>query len=526
MVYPNKTRQTKKLDHLVWRTNAPLSVAEASQVTNLLTQAEASLRVAGPDYGTKAGLLGQEILAAQITSYKIALAPHKRLPPEVLAIIFANCVGTPIILPPSRQEPALALASTCRSWRNILLNIPNIWTNIFLDFNTSLKPDKLLEYAKLWLSRSGTSLVTLRNSTSRWSERRMIEHNVDPIIDLVAPYVTRCREIDMRFVEASIDEFFTLPAGSIEHLEVLYLETLGFSMPFAHAGEPLDVFRSAPCLRRVLFSTDLCSIDPDILGLPWAQLTGLHFIATYIPPLAMHAILRESSALLECSFSIIQLDDGLASALDRLPVCVLPVLRSLMVEFSPQTVDYEPFLRPLVLPALSDLELRPLDLGFLPQCPWSQRAYSGLLARSRFTLRRLAILHYTIAPSELETILRDMPSLTDFHLYLWGRTEWDAAILQGLASGSLLPVLEVLTFSIHPLVGVLDALDARVQRGGTGGIARLKALNMSVTGRHDVPPDGMARFMRLAGNGGPMCRAFTHTRAYAHDRSTSQVCAS
>ncbi|KAJ7656347.1 hypothetical protein DFH06DRAFT_1199315 [Mycena polygramma] len=515
MVNPHKSRRIKslKVDHLVWRTNACLSGAQVVQVTDLLSQAEANLEVAGLDYD-------HELVSAQILSYRIALAPHKKLPPEVLAIIFANCVGTPIILPPSPKEPALALASTCRSWRSIILSIPNLWNNIFLDFRGS-KPVKLLEFAKHWLSRSNT-LITLRNSTSRWTESRLREENVDPISYLVAPYSTRCREIDMRFLDASIDEFFTLPMGSIERLEVLYLETLGFTMPFTQtSGEPLDVFRSVPCLRRVLFSTDLCSLDPQILGLPWGQLTGLHFIATYIPPLAMHAILRESSSLLECSFSIIQLDDALASELDRLPECVLPALQSLMVEFSPDTIDYAPFLRPLVLPALTDLELRPLEAGLLPQCPWSQRAYTALLARSRFALRRLAILHYTLAPADLGAILRGMPSLTDFHLFLWETIEWDTRVLQGLARGTLLPALESLTFSTYPLAEVLGMLEARVRCGGVGGVARMKALNMSMTWRRDVPPEAMARFLRLAEGGGPVCRAFTHTRAYAHDRITT-----
>ncbi|KAJ7735647.1 hypothetical protein DFH07DRAFT_843493 [Mycena maculata] len=520
MVHPNRSRKTRKVDHhLIWRTNAPLSEAEATQVINLLFQAEANLRVAKLDED-------HALFSAQIQSYKIALAPHKILPPEVLAIIFVNCVETPIILPPSPHEPALALAGTCRYWRNMILNIPNLWSNIFLDFSYNPHPEKLLQFAKLWLSRSET-LITLRNSSSRWSESRMQKMNVDPIVDLVAPFVHRCREIDMRFLEASIDEFFTFPAGSIERLEVLYLETLGFSMPFGNAsGEPLEVFRSAPRLRRVLFSTDLCSIDPNVLGLPWGQLTGLHFIATYIPPLAMHAILRDSHSLLECSFSIIRLDDGLAAALHRLPECVLPGLRSLMVEFSPQTIDYAPFLRPLVLPALQDLELRPLETGALPQCPWSQRAYAGLLARSGFTLRRLAILNYMIAPRDLDTILRGMPSLTDFHLFLWETTPWDAGVLHALAEGALLPRLEELTFSTYPLADVLATLEARVAHGGTGGVARLRALNMAVTWWDDVPADAFARFMHLAEGSGPACRAFTHTRAYAHDRASTQICAS
>ncbi|KAJ7625547.1 hypothetical protein FB45DRAFT_68485 [Roridomyces roridus] len=514
----HRTRTSKsksRVDHSIWRTNSLLSRAEASQVADLLLHAEAELRTAQEH--------DRALLTAQIDSYKIALAPHKNLPPEVLGLIFTHAVGTPIILPPSKDEPCLAIAGTCRLWRSVILNVPHLWCNIFLDFSYCPHPVKLLQYAKLWLSRSENTSITLRNSTSRWSETRMQQLNVHPIMDLVAPYLGRCREIDMRFFEASIDEFFTFPAGSIDRLEVLYLETLGFSMPFGSvAAEPLEVFRSAPSLRHVLFSTDLCSIDPNVLGLPWAQLTSLHFIATYIPPLAMHAILRESTSLVECSCSIIQLDSTLSAALARLPECTLPALRTLMVEFSPQTTDYAPFLRPLVLPALTDLELRPLEAGFLPQCLWSQPAYTGLLARSRFRLNRLAILHYMVDAVDLEAILVGMPDLRELHLYLWERTEWDEGILNKLGEGEILPNLETLTFSTYPLGGVLDALERRVAGAGRR-VAKLKALNMAVTWRHDVPEDQMARFMRLAEGGGPECRAFTHTRAYAHDRTSTQI---
>jgi hypothetical protein len=170
----------------------------------------------------------------------------------------------------------------------------------------------------------------------------------------------------------------------------------------------------------------------------------------------MHAILHESQSLLECSFSIIQIDAPLASALAR-----LPALRSLIVEFSPQTTDYAPFLRPLVLPTLTDLGLRPLGASLLPQCPWSQPAYLGL--------HRLAILHYIIAPADLAAILHGMPSLTQFHLYLWAgshtapQAEWDAGVLR-----ALLRALEELTFSTYPLAGVLEALEARVAAGRGG----------------------------------------------------------
>jgi hypothetical protein len=111
----------------------------------------------------------------------------------------------------SPKEPALALAGTCRSWRQIILNL---WNNIFLDFRGP-EPVKLLEFAKLWISHSENTLISIRNSSSRWTEKSLIAENVDPITYLVAPYVTRHREVDLRFLESSIDEFFIYPSRGL-----------------------------------------------------------------------------------------------------------------------------------------------------------------------------------------------------------------------------------------------------------------------------------------------------------------------
>ncbi|KAJ7670493.1 hypothetical protein B0H14DRAFT_3538441 [Mycena olivaceomarginata] len=206
-------------------------------------------------------------------------------------------------------------------------------------------------------------------------------------------------------------------------------------------GRPALSLRSLIYHAAILRCTDLYSLDPQVLSLPWGQLTGLHFIATYIPPLAMHAILRESHSLLECSFSIIQIDAPLASALACLPSCVLPALRS------PKPPTTRPSSAPLVLPTLTDLELRPLGAGLLPQCPWSQPAYLGLLARSRFALHRLAILHYTIAPADLAAILHGHAA------------EWDAG-------GPAHAAVRAGGADVQHVV--LEALEARVAAGRGG----------------------------------------------------------
>ncbi|KAJ7205952.1 hypothetical protein GGX14DRAFT_543827 [Mycena pura] len=432
------------------------------------------------------------------------------LPPEILAIIFAYSVAPPIHLPPSPQQPALAIAGTCRSWRHIILNIPNLWCNISLNLTCSgRKFVELLEYAKLWLSRND-SLITLHYRDPGYDQMRW----QNPITYLILPYMSRFRKIDLRFIGLPVDKFLTVPAGFIDNLEVLHLEIDNLPMSLKHlSSKPIEVFRSAPRLRRVLLCTKRDEINPQLFGLPWAQLTSVHFLTTYIQPIAMHAILRESVTLVECSFSIAEFDETVAAALRNLPECLLLTLRSLQARFSWDFADHTAFLRSLVLPALQDLEFRRNNTMSTPQNAYSLlRAYAGLFARSRFTLRRFAIIHYPIA-ADLDAILSDMPSLTAFHFWLWDFSDklklWDTGVLRGLADGTLLPRLEALTFYMHPLESddVLDALEERMRLSKTdAAVARLQTLDMVVISHEAVPPETMARFMHLAEDGGPKCR--------------------
>ncbi|KAJ7683744.1 hypothetical protein B0H14DRAFT_3782399 [Mycena olivaceomarginata] len=473
--------------------------------------------------------------AVWIQSYQIALAPHKKLPPEVLAIIFVNCVGTPIILPPSPKEPALALAGTCRSWRQIILSIPNLWNNIFLDFRGP-KPVKLLEFAKLWISRSENTLISIRNSSSRWTENRLIAENVDPITYLVAPYVTRCREVDLRFLESSIDEFFTLPAGSIERLEVLYLETLGFTMPFCHTSdEPLDVFRSAPCLRRVLFSTDLCSLDPQVLGLPGAS----SLVCTSSPPTSPRSRCTPSSArATPSSNALLRHPDRRPPRLRprapprlRPPRPPLPHGRVL-----PPNHRLRAFLRPLVLPALTDLELRPLEAGLLPQCPWSQACVPRPPRALALRAPPPRILHYTLPRGPRRDPARHaVPHAVPPVPWAGARAappaEWDAGVLRALGRGALLPALEELTFSTYPLAGVLEALEARVAAGrGTAGSGNGRAEEWDRASSAEHGAGGAARrparrdgaVHASGGRGGPVHGVYAHARVCARP-TTAQM---
>lgn len=72
----------------------------------------------------------------RIQSYREALAPHRKLPSELLGEIFAY--ATPMILLPTKEymrEAPWNITHVCSKWRNIALATPAIWDDISLVHN-------------------------------------------------------------------------------------------------------------------------------------------------------------------------------------------------------------------------------------------------------------------------------------------------------------------------------------------------------------------------------------------------------
>jgi hypothetical protein len=73
-----------------------------------------------------------ESLCEEIEAHKATLSPIRRMPPELLSLIFA-CASQPTLH--DRRDPAPWTASqVSRRWRAIALSQPSLWTSIDLDF--------------------------------------------------------------------------------------------------------------------------------------------------------------------------------------------------------------------------------------------------------------------------------------------------------------------------------------------------------------------------------------------------------
>ncbi len=146
----------------IGRTNILHSEEEELYIRNVLLAAqEALLRNLDSDLQRK------EETVDLIDRCRIALAPHKRLPPEVLRSIFHYFGETRIEFPPGpkRRDTGinqdLRLLHICSAWRQLALEIPVLWSDIsiYLSDKDWKQHHKTLSSARQWFDRAQDAQV-------------------------------------------------------------------------------------------------------------------------------------------------------------------------------------------------------------------------------------------------------------------------------------------------------------------------------------------------------------------------------
>ena len=145
--------------------NSSYSAAEEALIQQALIATERPCIIA-----EQARIAAEEKLAElieQVARYKIALAPHKRLPEDLLREIFNFvCHGQILYLDRgNRHNVIIRLSRVCSAWRRIALNMPHLWAdvNIYIYWIRDVESDDVkahnedcnLRLARLWLARGG-----------------------------------------------------------------------------------------------------------------------------------------------------------------------------------------------------------------------------------------------------------------------------------------------------------------------------------------------------------------------------------
>src|ERR1700678_1835798 len=94
-------------------------------------------------------------LTTLISRYRIALAPHKRLPREMLQhifhYVFVGCNDSG----PSLQNAPLLLGRICSAWRRTALHMPELWKDLHFFVENAHSRSQKVKAALMWFSRAG-----------------------------------------------------------------------------------------------------------------------------------------------------------------------------------------------------------------------------------------------------------------------------------------------------------------------------------------------------------------------------------
>ncbi|TDL21777.1 hypothetical protein BD410DRAFT_789168 [Rickenella mellea] len=118
-------------------------------------------------------------------------SPILRIPPELLSEIFSRCLPEDGLPRPHPNEAPLLPCQICSFFRTVALSSPNLWAGISIIRNTERNGDALT--LDLWIKRSGSCPLSFS------LEYRGAAFNIDKLIDSLAPYSSRWKDVTVGF---------------------------------------------------------------------------------------------------------------------------------------------------------------------------------------------------------------------------------------------------------------------------------------------------------------------------------------
>ncbi|KAJ7629781.1 hypothetical protein DFH06DRAFT_1480326 [Mycena polygramma] len=323
--------------------------------------------------------LEQSQVQERVDSYKYY--PVLTLPNELVSDIFLHT------LPPYPQRPQLigpfsptVLTQICRSWRDVALGTPRLWSVINLngddpypltaeDSGThigAVQAQRRSHTFKLWLQRSNSCPLS-------------IDFGIRSRADFGAalPHHARFEHLKIKIFSEDF-RMFDSPMPLLQHLDLSIDD-----------GKPMNASRSRVIIRDVpLLRTVILNDFASRVVLPWAQLTSL----TLIFPLDFVPILVEATSLVHCTllFHINRGDNG-----GPRPDIPLPCLESLDLHVIQHDGPAADFLSTFIVPALRSLRITE---RFLAPSPLD--SLSAFISRSNCKLEELCLTSRRLLPKK------------------------------------------------------------------------------------------------------------------------------
>ncbi|KAJ7479777.1 hypothetical protein FB451DRAFT_1556610 [Mycena latifolia] len=322
--------------------------------------------------------------------------PVLSLPHEITSEIFTKFLP-PRPYPVGPLSPSF-LCRICKTWRDIALSTPSLWSAIHLNLDEGDRHPQQLRVLQTWLERSKNCLLSV-------ALEREEEHELDTTAFVKAIVLHSVRWADMTIV-LPLEEL-RLIQEDMPRLQQLTYGPHDLVANFLVA-EPVVTFDRAPNLTNVVLST---CFNPFVIVLPWSQLTALE--GCLFDNEIVH-VLRQTTSLERCSL-LLHVSIRLTE-----PTTVPPLLHLTRLSISLHGVGIYTSVRLFDALTLPVLQLLQLDEHVLrgdlePSMP----ALVSFMSRTR-RLGELRITHSSKSEGFYRALFQD--SVPKIGVQEWGET--------------------------------------------------------------------------------------------------------
>lgn len=337
----------------------------------------------------------QESVWLCYNEHKVLLSPIRRLPAEVLSIVFMFCLPADwTMINCSPQDTPMLLSQICGHWRAVAVSTPGLWSSINLE-SWPDNPTSKLPLLKVWLKRSGESALSIR-----------LRNEQPSVIQFFLPHSCRLRHFDIMCPTSMLNQLAPLQ-GLLKSLETLEIDTMDDSnhnhillIVGATWNHTLHAFQVAPRLHSVSIG---CGVPPHMLYLPWAGLTEC--TAHYCSVEECLHILSQSPNLVTC-----RMDCGRPRGRSRsglhIPTDIIQLHKLLSFYVNAWAYPGDLF-GGISLPAIRNLHVEHTDLEF----PWPHTAFYSSISGSSQSLHSLVLDSVPITDAYLIQYLEAAPLL-------------------------------------------------------------------------------------------------------------------
>ncbi|KIJ59782.1 hypothetical protein HYDPIDRAFT_118134 [Hydnomerulius pinastri MD-312] len=347
-------------------------------------------------------------------------SPVQRMPPEILGIIFENCLPVDEFSRAVLSQSPLLLGRVCSHWRQVCLSTPRLWTSLsfhFLETDLDRTQDekRVTRALDTWLQRS--SPVPLSIS---FTDHRIFQKETEVlIIWLLLQIRDNCALWKDIYLQFSSDYFIQLSAlspcefTSLESLSV-HADHMGWRRGLISLSLDLTL---ADRLKSLSYTGPDRVVREELLA-DWTRLTEMSF------QYDLHEAGGESSTLsrhfgtLRLCQNLTVFSVGIGHPFHFYPddFIVLPCLHTLKIRRLSRRSHARTIVDALILPQLETLDI---DSAILVgwdgwNMRWHGRQFSDMLRRSACKLKGLHIRDVDFPNEELMRCLANAPTLTSF----------------------------------------------------------------------------------------------------------------